>query len=64
MSARATRLYVLTMRLLSFVAMMVLFAANFFIGSSIRRSSCRDHMMFPATGGALRASGGPFLCFS
>jgi len=63
-SAAATRLYVFTMRLASLVAMMVELVANLRIGSSMRRSSWRAQAMLPATGGALRASGGACLFFS
>ena len=34
------------------------------MGTSMRRSSCRAHMMLPATGGASRGSGGACLCRS
>ena len=34
------------------------------MGISMRRSSCRAHMMLPATGGASRGSGGACLCRS
>lgn len=52
------------MRLNSLVAVMAGLAANRRIGSSMRRSSWRDQAMLPATGGALRASGGAVLYFS
>ena len=63
-SAFATVLYVFTVRLLSLVRMIISLAANLRMGSSMRRSSCRDHMMSPATGGALRGNAGACLCFS
>ena len=64
MSACATRLYILTMRFAPGANMMSSFLANARMGSSIRRSSCRAHMMSPATGGAFRAFGGLCFCFS
>ena len=43
-----TLLYVLIILLASFEFMRLLFDANFCIGSSIRRNSCRHHSMLPA----------------
>lgn len=62
--AMLTLLYVLTILLDSFVDIIILLSANFFMGSSILDRSCLDHMIFPETGGALRGIGGLFLCFS
>ena len=64
MMVRAIRLYVLTIFFDSLLVITFWFAANLSIGSSMRRISWRDHMMLPATGGALRTTGGLPFCFS
>ena len=63
-SVRASLLYILMMRRAPSPSSTFWFASNCFIGSSMRLSRWRDHVMLPATGGKLRGTGGSCFCFS